>query len=465
MPKVIPADKKACIKRCFEEYKKDRPDFSNENIFERLSRIFERNSNFSKTEHRVFSLETVTDASCDKIGTKPVVANQLLCFVIHGLSTKYVIPASYYFHQQLNSKDLYKLTLKVLKLLHECGFEVIRIVGDNHKSHVSLFKQFGNGKLENMVVHPFDPALRLLLSFDYCHLVKNCRNLFLDHDMASRDGVITADYLKELLEVQQNLIIKPVRFLTKKHMYPSNLEKMKIYLAIQIFFPSVTASIQYLADHGGQEYPHFKDSKATVTYMENIFKFFKIHDVSNRVQHIHQRDVNSAPYTSENDVRLHWLKEEFPQYIKDIQSCSAEKRLKGLSKETADALIFTSNSSYLCISYLLKDLNFYYVLTRRFSSDPVESIFAHVRLRGGSNDLTDCRAVEHALRQILRSGLIKNVKSSNSLSTLEYISEARLPTENLQDPISEISNTKREHYLQNLKIYVSIWVLTIRLFK
>jgi hypothetical protein len=41
MPKVISADKKACIKRSFGEYKKDRPDFTNEQIFERLSRIFE----------------------------------------------------------------------------------------------------------------------------------------------------------------------------------------------------------------------------------------------------------------------------------------------------------------------------------------------------------------------------------------------------------------------------------------
>jgi hypothetical protein len=41
MPKVISADKKACIKRSFGEYKKDRPDFTNEQIFERLLRIFE----------------------------------------------------------------------------------------------------------------------------------------------------------------------------------------------------------------------------------------------------------------------------------------------------------------------------------------------------------------------------------------------------------------------------------------
>jgi hypothetical protein len=47
--------------------------------------------------------------------------------------------------------------------------------------------------------------------------------------MASSDGIISANYLKTLLDMQENLIIKPVRFLTRKHLYPSNLEKMKVY--------------------------------------------------------------------------------------------------------------------------------------------------------------------------------------------------------------------------------------------
>jgi hypothetical protein len=44
---------------------------------------------YSKAEHRIFGLEAVTNKSSNKIGTKPVIANQLLCYV-HGLSTKYV---------------------------------------------------------------------------------------------------------------------------------------------------------------------------------------------------------------------------------------------------------------------------------------------------------------------------------------------------------------------------------------
>jgi hypothetical protein len=65
-------------------------------------------------------------------------------------------------------------------------------------------------------------------------------------------------------------------------------------------------------------------------------------------------------------------------------------------------------------------------LTRSFSSDAVEALFSNIRLRGGSNDLTDCRAAEHAVRLILKNGLMKSVNTSNLKSGLEYTSNAKL---------------------------------------
>jgi hypothetical protein len=402
---------------------------------------------YSKAEDRIFGLETINQSQ-DKIGAKPVIANQLLCYVIYGLSTKYIIPASYFFHRQLTGKDLYKLTLEVLKMLSECGFFVIRIVGDNHKSHVALFKHFGNGTLENVVPHPYNPGLKFFLSFDYCHLVKNARNLFLDHDMASSEGQISANYLRELSDIQEGLITKPVRYLTKKHLYPS---KMKVYLTVQIFSPRVTASLVYLADHGGEELAHFKDCTATVKYMETIYKFFQLHDVSNKTQHIHQRDTNTAPYNNINDARLSWLNGEFIQYINDIQSSSENLGIKGLSKETAEALIFTARSTSLCIKYLIGDLDFFYVLTRSFSSDPVKSLFANVRLRGGCNDLTDCRTAEYALRQILRSGLIKTINNSNAMNGVEYTSNVKLDVNSDYNDSHEIAIILNDEIVEDLE--------------
>jgi hypothetical protein len=66
--------------------------------------------------------------------------------------------------------------------------------------------------------------------------------------------------------------------------------------------------------HGVEELAHFKDCIATVKYMETIYKFLQLHDVSNKTQHIHQRDANTAPYININDARLSWLNGEFIQY-------------------------------------------------------------------------------------------------------------------------------------------------------
>jgi hypothetical protein len=42
-----------------------------------------------------------------------------------------------------------------------------------------------------------------------------------------------------------------------------------------------------------------------------------------------------------------WLNEEFPHNINDVPSTSAEAGIQGLTKETAEALIFTAKNTYL----------------------------------------------------------------------------------------------------------------------
>ncbi|KAJ3651935.1 hypothetical protein Zmor_017939 [Zophobas morio] len=196
---------------------------------------------------------------------------------------------------------------------------------------------------------------------------------------------------------------------------------MNVLRAIQIFSPSVTASLKFLKEAGD---PRFCNVDATISYLENMYKFFQIHNVSSRTYYIRSRDSTVAPYADVSDQRLEWLNVTLPNYIDDVQSNSSRDRLSGLSGETAEALKFTAKSTCLCIKFLLKQVGFYYVLTRGFSSDAVEAMFSHVRLRGGSNDATDARAAEYALRQILRCGIVKASTSANISETMSFVSTA-----------------------------------------
>lgn len=50
--------------------------------------------------------------------------------------------------------------------------------------------------------------------------------------------------MKNLYRMQQDRIVKPVRFLTRKHVFPSNLEKMNVRRAVQLLSPAVTAALK-----------------------------------------------------------------------------------------------------------------------------------------------------------------------------------------------------------------------------
>ena len=121
---------------------------------------------YSRSEDHIYGLDTTVSHN---IGEKPKVANKMLRFVVHGLCTKYAIPAGYFFRSTMTTDQLYLLTKINFKLLTHCGYIVIRMITDNISTNVSLFRKFGNGSLQNSIERPFLEHIRLFLSFDFCH--------------------------------------------------------------------------------------------------------------------------------------------------------------------------------------------------------------------------------------------------------------------------------------------------------
>jgi hypothetical protein len=122
---------------------------------------------YNRAEDHIYGLDNCSGAV---VGEKPKVANKMLCYVIHGLSTRYTIPAGYFFHSSLTTDNFHSLTLNVLKLLTECGFIILRLVTDNLNLNVALFKKLSNssGPPKNCIDHPILQQLPLFLSFDFC---------------------------------------------------------------------------------------------------------------------------------------------------------------------------------------------------------------------------------------------------------------------------------------------------------
>ena len=369
---------------------------------------------FGERDHLPNNTSKISEDKSEK-GKLPILANRLLCFMICGLSMKYRLPAGYFFTKQLTGSQLHTLTMSVIHQIEECGFIVLRLVTDNHKTNVCMMKKFSGSKtLKTEIPHPEDPKRPLFLAFDQCHILKNLRSLFLERIMFDGKEIITGDYVKKLYEIQELQTITPVHFLSRKHVDPTNFEKMNVKRAKEVFSNEVISALKFLKEnsqiHSKAEV--FQSSGATITYMENILRWFTLHDVSSTTHHKNIRNPDKMHYFAIDDNRLQWLETEFPQYLESIKQESLNTERQFLSNETFEALILTTASTVKCVRYLLNG-GFHFVLTRSFNSDPIELFFSGLRQTAGANDMLDCRAVTFSMNKILKTGLISVPSTTN----------------------------------------------------
>ncbi|KAH7953311.1 hypothetical protein HPB49_007026 [Dermacentor silvarum] len=116
--------------------------------------------------------------------------------------------------------------------------------------------------------------------------------------------------------------------------------------------------------------------------------------------------------------RLEWLEVTLPLYIEELKKNSTSPR-GFLTKETCEALLLTIYSTVACIRYLLKSEDFRFVLTRKFSSDPTESLFGTLRRSLGCNDQLDVRSAISGLEKLLKTGIAILSENSNVLHKQE----------------------------------------------
>ncbi|KAL3173844.1 hypothetical protein MRX96_041392 [Rhipicephalus microplus] len=249
----------------------------------------------------------------------PEVANRLLCFVLRGLSTAYLLTVGYFFTRCLRSEQLRSMAMNAMKAVEDVGFRVTRIVTDNHQSNVALFKSLSlDGMLAHVVPHPLRQGDPLFLSFDPNHLIKNLRNNLVETEMMDGDNLIQGGlYLKKLLSIKSQLLVKPVRFLTQSHVEPNNLEKMKVSRATQVFSPVVIATLAFIQENP-QCHPdatEFQDCLPTITFMKMVSKWYDLHNIGA----VKPRGQREEPLYLIDDDRLSWLEVDFITYIEEIQ--------------------------------------------------------------------------------------------------------------------------------------------------
>ncbi|KAH8031314.1 hypothetical protein HPB51_015470 [Rhipicephalus microplus] len=193
------------------------------------------------------------------------------------------------------------------------------------------------------------------------------------------------------------------------------MEKINVRRAVQVVSPPVTAALKPLKERAGHTCDaSFAHVGPTVVFMDTMYWWFNLMDVSNCTQHVHQNNPDCKQYESEDDERLGWLETSFLDYLAEIKRQSPAKNF--LTKETYEGLLITTISNVECVRYLLTATRFRFVLTRKMSSDPIEAFFGWLRKSAGSNDQTDVRVVLSGIEKALKTGIACTSSSSNVIT-------------------------------------------------
>ncbi|KAL3197724.1 hypothetical protein MRX96_053880 [Rhipicephalus microplus] len=144
--------------------------------------------------------------------------------------------------------------------------------------------------------------------------------------------------------------MKP-RLLSRSHVEPNNLEKIKVCRATVVFSPAVISSLKFLQKipKAHERASEFGDWGSTITFMKIVGMWCDLHDISGWKS-------RQMPFVLSEDDRLTWLEVDFIGYLEDIKRESVKCRAKSLTKETYEATIMTTRSTVAVVVYLLNDV-------------------------------------------------------------------------------------------------------------
>jgi hypothetical protein len=269
-----------------------------------------------------------------------ILANSLLNFMVTGLTTKFSALLGSWTVAKLNARQLYFVTLHVIKTLESIGFLVDRIVGDNASVNVKLFQLLRQPCDEDdfKVTHPVDPKRPLFVSYDYTHITKNARKQLIDRSLKINGQLLDFNLIKLLLSRTMNDHFHMVRFLSRKHVEPTNFERMKVKLAVDLFRPEMVAALRTMHDllEVG-----FENVEPLCKFLERMWKWFCYQDVSNWTQATSKRLDIKSPFAEEDDERITDLDLDFPEELREWNKRKGNV-LECFTPQTLNAIILKS---------------------------------------------------------------------------------------------------------------------------
>ncbi|PIK34953.1 hypothetical protein BSL78_28221 [Apostichopus japonicus] len=175
---------------------------------------------------------------------------------------------------------------------------------------------------------------------------------------------------------------------------------MRVYLAAQVLSKTVANALESMGK---------PELSSTILFIRTINDWFDCLNVANTKQHFQGRNANLAPYkwsmmrVLENDF-LGFLDEWYAesQSAEDVPKKDRYKLF--ISRETYSGMHITVKSFVSLAKELLQNPSVEYVLSEKFSQDPLEEYFSKQRGCGGRNDNPSVQQVGHNMLSLMVAG-------------------------------------------------------------
>ncbi|KAE8743485.1 hypothetical protein FOCC_FOCC010908 [Frankliniella occidentalis] len=339
---------------------------------------------------------------------------------------------------------LAKILLEGITLCENAGLRVDGVVTDGGKWNRVMWQEFNISENSPSAIHPTDEnrklrqpppdaspssplgksvevdgmaafffftlARAMLLGVASCEHKDERIRLFLltdtiggcDHNKTPDGTVKRIHWVSVWNEEEKKLNRSQIRYvprLSKAVIFPSGFEKMNVGMAFTFFSNDMVTGMKMYHD---LEIPELRDCQPTVKFMEKINKVAKAMNSGS------SRDGLRKGSQHEKAIQ------DFLAYHKQCRELTKARGQKWFWSESTDIGLEVSLQSALELShYLIDEVGFRFVMTKRFNQDAIEHFFGNIRQMAAPNPHPDPKLFAQLHRLLAVYSLISPAKKSN----------------------------------------------------
>lgn len=307
----------------------------------------------------------------------------------------------------MSSEYLKTEILCIVTELESIGLQVLSLISDNNLVNRKAFGLLSSdGTLQPFISHPIDSTRKIFIIFVTVHIIKCVRNNWVrktnektfNYPLFDDTNILMqADFkhLELLHDIEKTSVIKYAHLLSYKVLYPSNIDKQSVNLALKLLNEKNIVALKHISC----DYPEvFINIEGTLDFLKIFTTFWKIVNVKSAFEGHRFNDVYREPIRGKDCLSVQFLM-QMSQWLKKWRQSVPVNQ--SLTAQTFQSICTTVDAFILLSDYIFTKYKIDYLLLGKFQSDDLESRFGSYRQLSGSNyyiSFADVIASERKLR-------------------------------------------------------------------